>query len=143
MTAVSERSRSATTRKRAAARPVAPPRPPAAGEVATVLEAPGERRRASRSLWSACEAFLSSGEPRRMARALDRLRDAFDCDAVAVHVRGARGELEPWCARGPWRSSAGDLRDCVSVPLVHATHHVGTLDLKARAGRRWRPAQLA
>ena len=88
MTGVSERSRSATTRKRAAARPVAPPRPPAAGEVATVLEAPGERRRASRSLWSACEAFLSSGEPRRMARALDRLRDAFDCDAVAVHVRG-------------------------------------------------------
>ena len=31
----------------------------------------------------------------------------------------------------------------MSVPLVHATHHVGTLDLKARAGRRWRPAQLA
>jgi diguanylate cyclase (GGDEF)-like protein len=102
-----------------------------------------ERRRASRSLWTACEALLGgSADPKALERALNSLREAFDCDAVALHARAASGEIEPWLACGPWRGTPGDLRDCVSVPLFRGSTRVGTLDLRARPGQRWRPAQL-
>lgn len=101
------------------------------------------RRRASRSLWSACEALLAAAEPRSLSRALDRLAEAFDCDGVALHVVGAAGELEPWCARGTWRTAAGQLRACVSVPLRRGSERVGTLDLLGRAGAPFRPAQMS
>ncbi len=103
-----------------------------------------ERRRASRSLWAACEALLGvPADARALGRALESLRAAFDCDGVAIHAMAASGELEPWCARGAWLARPGDLRDCLSVPLHRADERVGTLDLRARAGQRWRPAQLA
>jgi diguanylate cyclase (GGDEF)-like protein len=102
----------------------------------------GARRRASRSLWSACEALLGAAEPRAFSRALDRLSEAFDCDGVALHVVGANGELEPWCARGAWRTESGDLRACISVPLLRGAERVGTLDLLARAGQPFRPSQM-
>lgn len=102
-----------------------------------------ERRRASRSLWAACEALLGgSVDPKALERALDSLREAFDCDAVALHARAENGAIEPWLACGPWHGTPGDLRDCVSVPLFRGSQRVGTLDLKARPGQRWRPAQL-
>lgn len=101
------------------------------------------RRRASRSLWAAVEALLSAGaEPRALPRALDTLRRAFDCDGVALHALGPSGALEIRCARGDWQGRAGDLRDCMSVPLFRGPERVGTLDLRARAGSRWRPFQL-
>ena len=103
----------------------------------------GARRRASRTLWSACEALLSAAEPRALSRALDRLAEAFDCEGVALHVMGAHGELEPWCARGTWRTAAGDLRDCVSVPLRRGPERVGNLDLMGRAGQPFQPGQLS
>ena len=103
----------------------------------------GERRRASRSLWAACEALLGgSADPKALERALNSLREAFDADAVALHARAASGQIEPWLACGPWKSAPGDLRDCVSVPLFRGAARVGTLDLRARPGQRWRPAQL-
>jgi len=103
----------------------------------------GSRRRASRSLWSACEALLAAAEPRALARALDRMSEAFDCDGVALHVMGAAGELEPWCARGTWRTAAGDLRSCLSVPLRRGSERIGTLDLLGRAGRPFQPSQMS
>jgi diguanylate cyclase (GGDEF)-like protein len=103
----------------------------------------GARRRASRSLWSACEALLAASEPRAFNRALDRLSQAFDCDGVALHVLSPGGRLEPWCARGVWRTAAGDLRGCVSVPLWRGGERVGTLDLLGRAGRPFRPSQMS
>jgi diguanylate cyclase (GGDEF)-like protein len=114
-----------------------------APDAASRLEVGIERRRASRSLWTACEAFLSVGEQARMDQALDALRLAFDCDGVAVHVVAPSGALEPLCARGAWRSTAGDLRDCMSVPLMRGSERVGTLDLRAHAHRRWRAGQLS
>jgi diguanylate cyclase (GGDEF)-like protein len=102
-----------------------------------------ERRRASRSLWQACEALLSaSNDPSAVQGALDQLRDAFDCDGVALHAIGPTGTIDPWCARGEWRSIPGDLRDCISVPLLRGSERIGTLDLRARQGQRWRPEQL-
>jgi diguanylate cyclase (GGDEF)-like protein len=100
------------------------------------------RRRASRSLWAACEALLAAAEPRALSRALDTLKQAFDCASVALHALGPSGTLEPWCARGPWRAAPGDLRACVSVPLRRGEEQVGTLDLLARSGAAWSPAQL-
>ena len=103
----------------------------------------GERRRASRSLWAACEALLGGSiDPKGLERALDSLREAFECDAVALHARAATGAIEPWLALGPWNGEPGDLRDCVSVPLFRGSERVGTLDLKARPGQRWQPSQL-
>jgi len=104
---------------------------------------PGARRRASRSLWAACEALLSAAEPRALARALDRLSEAFDCDGVALHVLGPDGTLEPWCARGAWRTAAGDLRGCLSVPLCRGEERIGTLDLLGRPGRSLHAAQMS
>jgi len=107
--------------------------------------APGavERRRASRSLWAACEALLGAeAEPRAVNRALDALRQAFGCDGVALHALAPGGAIEPCCARGEWRNAPGDLRDCVSVPLFRGAERVGTLDLMARHGLHWRPAQI-
>ncbi|MBI1799785.1 MAG: GGDEF domain-containing protein [Candidatus Eisenbacteria bacterium] len=102
-----------------------------------------ERRRVSRSLWQACEALLSSvGDSRAVRRSLDQLRSAFDCDGVALYALGPGGAIEPWCARGLWRGTPGDLRDCISVPLLRGSERVGTLDLRARHGARWRPEQL-
>jgi diguanylate cyclase (GGDEF)-like protein len=102
-----------------------------------------ERRRASSSLWKACEALLSAtGDARAVHRALDQLRAAFDCDGVALHALGPSGTIEPWCARGRWRSAPGDLRDCITVPLLRGSERVGTLDLRARQGQPWRPEQL-
>ena len=75
------------------ARPAVKPRP--AQRVADAPENRGSRRRASRSLWSACEALLAAAEPRALNRALDQLAEAFDCEGVALHVVGASGELEP------------------------------------------------
>jgi diguanylate cyclase (GGDEF)-like protein len=126
------------TRRRAAARRSGDP-PRAEGAPAGAAE----RRRASRSLWAACEALLAAPDGRTLNRALDRLRQAFDCDGVAIHAAGPTGAIEPWCARGAWRTTAGDLRDCMSVPLLRGAERVGTLDLQAGAGRCWRPGQLA
>ena len=56
---------------------------------------------------------------------------------------GAGGELEPWCARGTWRTAAGDLRSCLSVPLRRGGERVGTLDLLGRAGRPFQPSQMS
>lgn len=102
-----------------------------------------ERRRASRSLWQACETMLSaSADPRELGRALETLRRAFGCDGVALHALGPGGAIEPWCARGRWRIPAGELRDCVTMPLLRGGERVGTLDLLGRPGQRWTPAQL-
>ena len=107
------------------------------------IDGPVERRRASRSLWAACEALLSASDPKALNRALDQLRVAFDCDGVALHALGPAGTLEPWCARGAWRTTPGDLRDCMSVPLFRGPERVGTLDLQARSGERWKAGQFA
>ncbi|OGF16532.1 MAG: hypothetical protein A2W00_13260 [Candidatus Eisenbacteria bacterium RBG_16_71_46] len=108
----------------------------------TRIAAPS-RRRASRALWAACEALLATpAGPRELDRALAALLEAFECDGVALHAIGASGEIEPWCARGEWRTDPGRLRDCVSVPLFRGLERVGSLDLVARPGQRWRPAQL-
>jgi diguanylate cyclase (GGDEF)-like protein len=118
--------------------------PSAARETAAApIEGPVERRRASRSLWNACEALLSAPDQRSIRRALEGLRQAFDCDGVAIHAVSPSGAIEPWCARGAWRTTAGDLRDCMSVPLFRAEERVGTLDLQGRAGQRWQPGRLA
>lgn len=102
-----------------------------------------ERRRASRALWSACEAVLSATvDPRSLNRALDALQRAFDCEGVALHALAPSGAIEPWAARGAWKTSPGDLRACVSVPLYRGQEQVGSLDLLGRAGQRWSPAQL-
>jgi len=102
-----------------------------------------ERRRASRSLWLACEALLSAAVDRRaLERALAELHRAFDCDAVVLRARGPTGEFEPWCACGDWTIRVGDLRDCLSVPLLRGSDRVGTLELLARRGQHWQPAQL-
>jgi diguanylate cyclase (GGDEF)-like protein len=102
-----------------------------------------ERRRASRSLWQACEALLSAaGDSRAVERALLDLRAAFDCDGVVLRARSPSGELEPWRACGDWATRPGDLRDCLTVPLLHGSVRVGTLDLLARQGQRWQPSQL-
>ncbi len=111
--------------------------------IADEQDGSGSRRRASRSLWTACEALLAAAEPRALGRALDRLSEAFDCDGVALHVAGASGELEPWCARGAWRTAQGDLRGCLSVPLLRGAERVGTLDLLGRAGRGFEPSQMS
>jgi diguanylate cyclase (GGDEF)-like protein len=123
-------------------RPRPVPRTRPARRVSDAPDERGARRRASRSLWAACEALLAAAEPRALTRALDRLSEAFDCDGVALHVMGAGGELEPWCARGNWRTGAGALRGCLSVPLRRGAERVGTLDLLGHAGRPFRPAQL-
>jgi diguanylate cyclase (GGDEF)-like protein len=117
--------------------------PPRTSGTVRSIDGPVERRRASRSLWAACEALLSAPDPRALNRALDQLGAAFECDGVALYAVGPSGTLEPWCARGDWRVTPGDLRDCMSVPLFRNEQRVGTLDLQARAGQRWRPAQLA
>lgn len=102
-----------------------------------------ERRRASRSLWQACEALLSAAVDRKaLERALADLRAAFDCDAVLLRARGPSGTLEPWQACGDWETRPGDLRDCLTVPLLRGSERVGTLDLLARRGQHWLPAQL-
>lgn len=103
-----------------------------------------ERRRASRSLWQACEALLSAAVDRKaLERALADLRAAFDCDAVVLRARGPSGTLEPWQACGDWGIRPGDLRDCLTVPLLRGSERVGTLDLLARHGQQWQPAQLS
>jgi diguanylate cyclase (GGDEF)-like protein len=61
---------------------------------------------------------------------------------VALNTRTEAGAIEPWLSCGPWKGTPGDLRDCVSVPLFRGSERVGTLDLKARPGQRWRPSQL-
>jgi diguanylate cyclase (GGDEF)-like protein len=103
-----------------------------------------ERRRASRSLWQACEALLGvPADAKSLNRALDALRAAFDCDGVSLHALAPSGQVEPWCARGDWQPKPGDLRDCLTAPLFRGDERVGTLDLRARAGQRWLPVQLA
>lgn len=124
-------------------RPRPAPAPPPARRSADEPGDRGARRRASRSLWTACEALLAAAEPRAFALALGRLSEAFDCDGVALHVLGPAGSLEPWCARGAWRTAAGDLRGCLSVPLWRGRERVGTLDLLGRAGRPFRPSQMS
>ena len=112
-----------------------------AGDVRPI-DGPVERRRASRSLWAACEALLSAADPHALTRALDQLSEAFECDGVALYAVGAAGTLEPWCARGDWRPTPGDLRDCMSIPLFRNDQRVGTLDLQARKGQRWLAPQM-
>ncbi len=119
------------------------PDPRPARRAADLPDDRGARRRASRSLWSACEALLAAAGPRSLTRALDRLTEAFDCDGVALHVLGPGGDLEPWCARGAWRTAAGELRGCLSVPLQRGLQRVGTLDLLGRAGQPFRPSQMS
>ncbi len=102
----------------------------------------GERRRASRSLWAACEALLAAHEPRALNRALDALTQAFECESVSLHALGADGKLQPWCARGAWQSQAGDLRACLTIPLMRGSERVGSLDLRLPPGRRWTPDKL-
>lgn len=101
------------------------------------------RRRASWSLWRACEALLSAlSDPRALPQALEDLRAAFDCDAVVLRARGPVGTIEPWQACGNWATAPGDLRDCLTVPLLRGAERVGTLDLLARPGQRWQAGQL-
>jgi diguanylate cyclase (GGDEF)-like protein len=101
-----------------------------------------DRRAASGCLWDACEALLAShADPEALPRALDSLLEAFGCDGVALHAIGPQGRLEPWCARGHWQSSPGDLRECIGVPLFRGRERVGALDLRGRRGQRWRPDQ--
>lgn len=103
-----------------------------------------DRRAASGCLWEACEALLSSAhDPAALERALDGLRDAFACDGVALFAMNAKGQLDPWCARGEWEPVAGDLRECMGVPLFRGRERVGALDLRGRKGQRWRPDQVA
>jgi len=116
------------------------------GDAPSPTESPrrADRRAASGCLWDACEALLSShSEPAALERALDALRTAFDCDGVALHAVTAEGTLEPWCARGTWEHTAGDLREALGVPLYRGEERVGALDLLARKGQRWRPEQLS
>jgi diguanylate cyclase (GGDEF)-like protein len=102
-----------------------------------------ERRRATRSLWQACEALLTARIDRKaLERALADLREAFDCDAVVLRARGPSGTFEPWQACGDWAIRPGDLRDCLTVPLLRGGERVGTLDLLARRGQHWQPSQL-
>lgn len=121
--------------------------PPASAPVTVRASDPSgsgrERRRASSSLWQACEALLSAAVDRKaLERALAGLREAFDCDAVVLWARGPSGELEPWQACGDWGIQPGDLRDCLTVPLLRGSERVGTLELLARRGQHWLPAQL-
>jgi len=127
--------------------PRRPGAPPATAPTAVRASDPRgsgvERRRASHSLWQACEALLSAAVDRKaLARALADLRAAFDCDAVVLRARGPSGALEPWQACGDWGIRPGDLRDCLTVPLLRGSERVGTLDLLARRGQHWLPAQL-
>jgi len=115
----------------------------AVGDDLRPIAGPVERRRASHSLWAAVEALLGAHDPHHLTRALDALGEAFECDGVALYAVGPSGALEPWCARGDWRPRPGDLRDCMSVPLFRGRSRVGTLDLQARAGQRWRTAQMS
>jgi diguanylate cyclase (GGDEF)-like protein len=104
----------------------------------------GDRRAASGCLWDACEALLGSlADPGALGRALDSLLQAFDCAGVALHAIGPQGRLEPWSARGEWKAVAGDLRECIGVPLFRGRERVGALDLRGRKGQRWRPEQHA
>jgi diguanylate cyclase (GGDEF)-like protein len=82
-------------------------------------------------------------EPGALAAALDSLLVAFDCDGVALHASSADGTLAPWCARGQWERTPGDLREALGVPLFRGRERVGALDLLARRGQRWRPEQLS
>jgi diguanylate cyclase (GGDEF)-like protein len=103
-----------------------------------------DRRAASGCLWDACEALLSSvSEPEALERALDQLLKAFDCDGVALHARSADGTFQPWCARGRWERTPGDLREAMGVPLFRGRERVGALDLLAKKGQHWRPEQLS
>lgn len=102
-----------------------------------------ERRRASRSLWAACEALLVASRPRALGAALDQLVSAFGCEGVALHSLSPGGTLEPWCARGRWSGSPGDLRACLSVPLTRGEERVGSLALRLPAGQTWSPDKLA
>jgi diguanylate cyclase (GGDEF)-like protein len=108
----------------------------------STLEERADRRAASGCLWDACEALLSShADPEALERALEALRRAFDCDAVALHVRLTEGELETWCSIGDWERKPGDLRDAMGVPLFRGRERVGELDLLARRDQRWLPEQ--
>ena len=101
-----------------------------------------DRRAASGCLWDACEALLASqADPTALPRSLDSLLEAFGCDGVALHAVGSKGRLEPWCARGNWQASPGDLRECIGVPLLRGRERVGALDLRGRKGQRWTPEQ--
>jgi diguanylate cyclase (GGDEF)-like protein len=75
-------------------------------------------------------------------QALDQLREAFECESAALYALAPSGRIELWCARGPWNGAPGDLRPCVSVPLLRGPERVGTLDLRGRPGQRLRPAQI-
>jgi diguanylate cyclase (GGDEF)-like protein len=86
--------------------------------------------------------LLSAHEPRALNRALDGLVRAFDCESVALHAIGPSGELQPWCARGAWQGRQGDLRACLSVPLMRGSERVGALALRLPAGRTWTPGKL-
>lgn len=134
----------APRRTRAAGAPPAPP--PGEGDAVRSQDADGavaRRRRASRSLWAACEALLGAPhDPHALPQALDRLREAFGCESVALYALAPSGALELSCARGPWNSAPGDLRPCLSVPLLRGRERVGTLDLRGRPGERLRPEQL-
>lgn len=101
------------------------------------------RRRASTALWQAVEAMLAApAEPEALDRALESLRAAFDCDAVALHARAASGEIEPWCALGAWETGVGDLRDTLTVPLLRGRERMGELALQGKPGQRFRAGQL-
>lgn len=125
-----------------------PPLDPGAEAPRTARRAPDtdgreQRRRASRSLWAACEALLVASQPRSLGLALDELVKAFGCEAVALHTLDEHGELEPWCARGRWRGAPGDLRACLTVPLTRSQERVGALALRLPAGQTWTPAMLS
>lgn len=101
------------------------------------------RRRASFALWQAVEALLAApGEPEALDRALESLRAAFDCEGVALHARTPAGAIEPWCALGEWRTTVGDLRDTLTVPLMRGRDRLGELALQGRPGQRFRAGQL-
>jgi diguanylate cyclase (GGDEF)-like protein len=85
----------------------------------------------------------SHADPGALEQALDALCAAFECDGVALHTLSKEGKLEPWCARGAWERAPGDLREALGVPLFRGRERVGALDLLARKGQHWTPAQLS
>jgi diguanylate cyclase (GGDEF)-like protein len=116
------------------------------GDARGAVEVPRgtDRRAASGCLWDACEALLAAhAEPEALPRALDSLLAAFACDGVALHAVGTGGTLEPWCARGDWQTSPGDLRECMGVPLFRGRERVGALDLRGHKGQRWNADQYS
>ena len=149
------RLRAALGGARSSIRPAAPEQPAASGghqrarRSARVRAAPAGTpgdRGDDAAPRARCGRPASAARRRRAARACvapsTRCARAFDCDGVALHCSRPRAGIELAAPAAPGAPRAGDLRDCVSVPLLRGSERVGTLDLLARAGQPLRPGQL-